>query len=282
VKRIVLHIGLEKTGTTSFQAYCAENRARLNGALYPVNPACFLDINHAPLAASYFSAAEASALAIAGRRAERRQAVAALKAEIGEAPTTLLSAEHFSSRFDPGRIAALRADLADYEVSIAVVLRDPQLRAISAYATAIASGRDTTLDAFVDELCGPANPYLRSRATLEAWSSVFGREHIIVFSYHEGGDIVPALFERLFPEAPREAGAARRNVSPSAEETERRRRANARGAPGRFAGRIAHRLTGGDAPGRRPTLSPEQSRRIAAAVAADLDWLKQEYGIAWA
>ena len=38
--RLVLHIGLEKTGTTSFQAFCAEHRPALaqSGVLYPVNP----------------------------------------------------------------------------------------------------------------------------------------------------------------------------------------------------------------------------------------------------
>ena len=83
MSRLILHIGLEKTGSTSFQAYCTENRQRLAavGALYPANAACFLNFNHAPLAASYFTAEEAEALAIAGRSADRAEAIAALKAD---------------------------------------------------------------------------------------------------------------------------------------------------------------------------------------------------------
>ena len=113
MKRLVLHIGLEKTGTTSFQAYCTEHRAALlkAGALYPANPACFLRDNHAPLAASYFSDAEAKALLIAGRRVDRSEAVSALRREIeaADAPLTLRTewrSEHPPPDLD--RIPALR------------------------------------------------------------------------------------------------------------------------------------------------------------------------------
>ena len=101
---------MEKTGTTSFQSYCVANRARHaeRGVLYPTNPLCFADDNHAPLVASYFSAAEAVRLAIGRRRADRGAAVDALKAEIDGAPTALISSEHFSSRFDAECIAADR------------------------------------------------------------------------------------------------------------------------------------------------------------------------------
>ena len=275
----MLHIGLEKTGTTSFQAFCADHRRDLaaRGALYPANPACFLHINHAPLAASYFSAAQARALLIAGRRVDRAQALAALSAEIetADAPLTLLSAEHFSSRFDPGRIAQLGADLAGFDASVAVVVRPPLARARAAYATTVASGRAITLDAFVDELCRPDNPYLRFRATLEPWANVFGRERMIVVAYREGEDIVAALAKRLLPEGARPAGDYRRNVSPSRGETERRRRANAGGVAGLWARLFS-------SPDRAAALSPDHIRRIEAATAADLAWLESAYGVALA
>ncbi len=280
MKRLLLHIGLEKTGSTSFQAFCADHRERLRrlGVLYPVNPACFLKINHAPLAASYFSAADAQALLIAGRRADRAAAVAALKVEMeaADAPQSLVSAEHFSSRFDPGRIAQIAADFSGYEVAIVAVVRHPQARATSAYATTVASGRTLSLDAFIEELAEASNPYLRCRATIEPWASVFGRERMIVVAFHEGEDIVTSLAQKLFPGAPT-AGAYRRNVSPSAAETERRRRANA-GAWRRLGGRLARLF--GAAPGtERLSLTSDQARRIEAITADDLAWLKQEYGI---
>jgi hypothetical protein len=279
VRRLILHIGREKTGSTSFQAYCADRRERLAamGVLYPANSACFLRINHAPLAASYFSPAEAAALLIAGRRADRAQAVAALKAESEQAELTLVSAEHFASRFDPGRIAALAADLSEYETSIAVVLRHPLARALSAYATTVASGRDITLDAYVDELCKPDNPYLLNRGMLEAWSSVFGRDQMIVIAYREGEDIVPALVERLLPCAAAHAGSYRRNVSPPAAEIERRRRANSARLPA--LARYLSRLRGPRSEGVALTLSADQARRIEARTERDLYWLAREYGI---
>ena len=281
MRRLILHIGLEKTGTTSFQAFCTQNRARLAalGVVYPVAPDCFLEINHAPLAASYFSAADAARLLIAGRRADRARAIAALDAEVGEAPLTLLSAEHFSSRFDPTRIAALGADLSSFEVSVAMVVRDPAARAISAYATTVASGRDISLDAFVDELCSPANPYLRARATIETWARVFGLERMIVAPLREGDDIVPTLGACLMPGWPAEGGIWR-NAAPSAQEIERRHATNAMGAAGRLAERLTHVLR--QTPDfEQPALSPCQSRRIAAATADDLTWLQQQYGIAF-
>lgn len=279
MRRLILHIGLEKTGSTSFQAYCAENRERLAaaGALYPVHPACFLHDNHAPLAASYFSAEEAGRLAIAGRSADRAEAIAALKDESAGAELTLISAEHLSSRFDPARIAALAADVADYEASVAVVVRHPLPRALSAYATAVASGRALTLDAFVDELLAPGNPYLLSRRTIEAWSEVFGRDRMIVVAYAEGADIVPALAARLIPDPPDPCGY-RRNVSPPAAEIERTRRANDAPLPG-VAHLLARLHVGADGPAL--TFTPEQAERIVAHIAEDLDWLRREYGIAF-
>ena len=279
MRRLILHIGLEKTGSTAFQAYCAENRERLaaRGVLYPANPVCFLSLNHAPLAASYFSPEEAAALVIAGRRAGRAEAVAALKAESAGANLTLVSAEHLSSRFDPVRIAALAADFADYETSVAVVVRHPVARALSAYATTVASGRALTLDAFVEELLAPGNAYLSSRKTLEAWSHVFGRERMIVVAYVEGKDIVSSLAGRLLPDAP-EAAGRRRNASPPAAEIERLRRANEAPLPG-VARRLA-RLRGGSS-GPALAFTPDQATRIASHAAEDLDWLRREYGVAF-
>ena len=276
MSRLILHIGLEKTGTTSFQAFCADHRERLAalGVCYPRNPACFLGINHAPLAASYFTAAEAAALLIAGRRADRAEAVAALKVEMAGAPLALLSAEHFSSRFDPGRIAALAADVAEFDVAIAVVVRSPLARAVSAYATTVASGRDIALEAFVDELCEPGNPYLRCRATIEAWSGVFGRERMVVLAHREGGDIVAELAAKLLPAALGEAGGYRRNASPSAEAIERTRRAN-RGLWPALRARLSRRPRDSQ----KLRLSADQVRRIETQVAGDLEWLAGAYGV---
>lgn len=269
MRRLVLHIGLEKTGTTSFQAFCADNREAL-GALYPHHPECFLRLNHAPLAASYFSAEQAEALLIAGRRVGRAEAIAALRAEIeaADARLTLISAEHFSSRFDPDRIAQLGADLEGFDASVAVVVRHPLARARAAYATTVASNRAITLDAFIDELCQPSNPYLRCRDTLESWTNVFGRDRMIVVAYREGADIVATLAARLLPDIAISTGAYRRNVSPSGARTERRRRANA--GEGLWTRLLA------PAPA---ALSPDHIRRIEAATLADLAWLERAHGV---
>src|SRR6185437_1611149 len=185
--------------------------------------------------------------------------------------------EHLSSRFDAARIAALAADLADYEVSVAVVVRHPMARALSAYATTIASGRTLTLAAFVEELLAPDNPYLSTRRTIEAWSQVFGRERMIVVAYARGQDITSALLARLIPSAPPAIGGPRHNVSPAAAVIERLRRANEAPLPG-VARRLA-RWRGGARSGPALSFTPEQAARIAAATAEDLGWLRREYGV---
>jgi hypothetical protein len=123
--KVLLHIGSEKTGTTSIQHWAAANRAPLaaRGILYPVAPGeragARPEPNHVGLALAVSERArrsglvgmlglpDAAAAAAFGRRMERR-----LAEEIGAAGcgTLLLSNEHLSSRLrDEAEVAALRA-----------------------------------------------------------------------------------------------------------------------------------------------------------------------------
>ncbi len=285
--RLLFHIGLEKTGSTSFQKFCGDHRAllRRRGTLYPANSLCANAVNHAPFAASYFSAEDSRTLLIAGRRADRREAVAALKREIEDAApqATLVSAEHFSSRFSPERIDALAADFADRPCEIAVVVRDHAARALSAYATTIASGRSLTLNDFVAELCQPGNLYLRYRDTLAPWENAFGR--VRVLAYRERQDIVAELAEALLPAGVKGLSRYWLNASDSAAELERTRQRNAVG--NRLAGlarRLALRLRGQfrhgpESPESRPQLDENQRRRLEEIAAPDRAWLLDRYGV---
>jgi hypothetical protein len=53
--KVIFHIGLEKTGTTSFQRFCTRNARRLlkHNVLYPKRSSAFHALNHTPLTASY-------------------------------------------------------------------------------------------------------------------------------------------------------------------------------------------------------------------------------------
>jgi hypothetical protein len=293
--RIIFHIGLEKTGSTSFQEYCRNNQSEFlkDGALYPSNALCFSGANHAPLVASYFPEEVARRLLVRPWRADREAAVAAARREVETlAPNkVLISSEHFSSRFSPERIQRLADDFAWGDCRVAVVARDHFARALSAYSTTIASGRDLTLDAFVDELCRPDNPYLSHEETIGRWERVFGRERIQVIAYSEGRDIVETLVGELIPPRRRSHDSAtyRLNASPGASETEALRRINEDFVgPGRPRTRYGAVIARVRKAARKAAirasrdewrLTGDQWRRLDAVAAPDREWLERSHGI---
>src|ERR1700722_10965312 len=96
--RVIFHIGAEKTGTTSFQRFCWENRAELlgQGLLYPTASFAYgkMSRNHAPLVASYLTGAVAPDYSVANVWRTREETLGSLFAEIQRAAahSVLLSA----------------------------------------------------------------------------------------------------------------------------------------------------------------------------------------------
>jgi hypothetical protein len=199
--KIIFHIGLEKTGTTSFQSFCTDNRAllRRESVLYPTNNFGFSKNSHEPLVACYFPKNAASQLVMRSSRRDKAVILRSLNREIerASADTILISAEHFSSRFSATHIRQLAADFSDYDCQIAVVVRDHVARILSAYSTTIASGRYLTLQDFVDEICHTSNLYIRYRETISQWEDIFGAENMIVFPYREKYNVVELLAKSL-------------------------------------------------------------------------------------
>jgi hypothetical protein len=191
---IIFHIGIEKTGTDSFQRFCKENHRLLRqySALYPMNNLAFASYNHAALVACYLPYRDFS---IQARRRERADVVRSLRHEIDSsgASTVLLSAEHLSSRFGDAEIRQLASDFADYECRAAVAVRDHVARACSAYCQTIISGRFLTIDEFCSELARPDNKYARYRETIGPWEEVFGKDRMSVFVYARGQNIIETL-----------------------------------------------------------------------------------------
>ena len=144
--QIIFHIGLEKTGTDSFQRCCSENqRALLRlGVLYPVKGLAFAGHSHGPLAACYLAYPDLSV----GPARVRAEVLRSLRAEIDRVnpATVLISAEHFSSRFGDAEIEQLARDFTGYECKIAVVVREHVPRLHSAYAQWILAGRILSFD----------------------------------------------------------------------------------------------------------------------------------------
>jgi hypothetical protein len=200
---VTFHIGLEKTGTDSFQRFCTEHRVllRQHGVLYPTASLAFGQFNHEPLVACYLSYRD---LSIRSSRHNRLEVLRSLIAEVEDAKVEhlLISGEHFSSRFNELEIEQLAADFSGFKCRIAVVVREHRARLCSAYSQAVLAGRHMTLDEYCDEVLHPDNRYMRYAETIGAWEGVFGRQNISVFRHVGGQDIIPVLSEALFPSSP--------------------------------------------------------------------------------
>lgn len=98
-RKVIFHIGLEKTGTTSFQSFCTRNLTELlrHSVLYPTYNFAFFGNNHDPLVASYFPKNAASQLGMRSSHWEKETVFRSLTSEIERASTdtVLISAEHF-------------------------------------------------------------------------------------------------------------------------------------------------------------------------------------------
>ena len=204
MRTAILHIGTEKTGTTTLQHFLAENRARLaasgfaypssagvldsrNLVLYALDPARCDDI-HLPL----------GLLNRGDRVAFGAAFAAAFASELESLPsrthTVVLSSEHCHSRLvEPAEIARVAALLAHHvdRVEVLVYLRRQDRVAVSLHSTALKAGQ------IARPLLPPteeSNPYYNYAALLERWSTAFGQAQVKprLFEQHSfaGGSLI--------------------------------------------------------------------------------------------
>jgi hypothetical protein len=196
--KIILHIGLERTGTTSLQQFCTDRRRELRKAsiLYPTKNLAFARINHAPLAGCYFSE-DPEDFTVVAPPAQKKAVLASLFGEIDAsgADITLISSEHLSSRLRAPKIMDLAADLARYDCRIAVAVRDHLPRFFSAYSNHVISGGATTLEDYADLVLGPERLDTRYAETIALWERAFGRENIKVFAYDRRQDALRTILD---------------------------------------------------------------------------------------
>ncbi len=227
-RRCILHIGTEKTGTTSLQRFLALNRVKLLAqgvfvplSLAPADPEGSL--NHSDLAAlalADWRLDDALRLARGVSNAPslarfRGQAAAALAAEFATVPpeytTLLLSSEHCHSRMQLlHEIAALHGFLAPWVESFEVVvyLRPQHELAMSQYAMHLLSGQqDAEMLPALPYPAGYALPrvtdpvYFDYAGLLSRWAAIFGRDAIrpAIFGAEDlhGGDVIDDFCHRL-------------------------------------------------------------------------------------
>jgi hypothetical protein len=198
--KVIFHIGLEKTGTTSFQYFCTRNARRLikHNVLYPKRSSAFHVLNHAPLTASYLQSESPGDFFLRFTIASS-EIVKSLKREIeaSGAETVIISSEHLSSRFRAPQIEKLAEDFNEYECHVVIALRNHLSRFFSSYSTHVMSGSDQTLDEYAQMVLIPDNLYMRYADTIRLWEASFGSGNVIVFDYNESSDVIYSLLSKI-------------------------------------------------------------------------------------
>lgn len=202
-----LHIGTEKTGTTSVQRFFKVNRGLLarHGVLYPETPG---KSNHTGLAAAAQSVAKHGPLRRSlGLRSEeealahRKQLLEGLAREIAERPYALavMSGEHCSSRLlEDDEVRWLKDELSRFfdRIHIIIYIRRQDDYLLSTYSTSIKSGSTAQLGL-------PPERAIENRYdhwdVLERWSRVFGRANVTCRKFErkalKNGDIVDDILD---------------------------------------------------------------------------------------
>lgn len=196
MKRIILHIGTEKTGTTSLQTFFTLNQNRLSdhGIWYPHSESldyCHRNA-HFPLAAALLQKCPDFVTREKHFDANRLYATLLDDFDARKEGVLLLSAEHFSSRCShPERLSALRMLFRDYPVDIIVYVRPQHEMLLSAYSTYLRSGGQKSLEKVSKEKWLKRDAiYFNHLRLIERWWQAFGQEavNIRLFQQSKSGN----------------------------------------------------------------------------------------------
>ena len=167
-RRLILHIGHPKTGTTSIQTFLVTHRTALERHGVYVPRSGWIEGAHHGLAENYFS--------VRRLPSQTSDHLFALERELTEtqAPTVVLSSEAFIQE-NPARLAALFRPR--FDVFIVYYVRRQDLAAQSVYAQRVRSE--------IQRECGTISEKLyhfvpRYRLHLDRFAAVFGTDHCLL------------------------------------------------------------------------------------------------------
>ncbi len=201
---VFLHIGSEKTGTTSIQSFFTQHAGHFarHGVLYPTS----LHAEHAPRHSGVSTLAlDGSQLHLGHKECGvfdadeiprfREQFIADLQQTLSASPCerAILIDETCSTRLEThAEVARLERvlDVVADKVTVVLYVRNPIELAESKYATAVAGGFHVQFPRVI-----PASERrsLDQHAVARLWSDVFGRDNLVVRHYRsarQGGDSI--------------------------------------------------------------------------------------------
>lgn len=184
MKTAYIHIGHEKTGTTTLQIFLQKNSDALtqNNLVYlgDGNSAYMHGIGHFPIVASFYE--KCPNFIPSEKHKPSSEVLEALSKDADETEhDIILSCEHFSSRLTKLEdIERLKKALSDRQVKIICYIRRQDEQAVSLYSTLVKGGHT---DPFSLNDVKPENRYFDYSRILKDWATVFGSENMIVRDY---------------------------------------------------------------------------------------------------
>jgi hypothetical protein len=189
-----LHIGTEKTGTSTLQAFLDQNREGLRKSGFAFTQSAGRRNNMNLLVAAYKLERRDDLTSTAGVQSNeelldfQEKTIAGLRAELAEmaCDNMIFSSEHIQSRLteiaEIHRLKDILLALGATDIRVVVYLRNPAEIANSLYSTLIKSGST------VKQPCAPQNSYFHNvcnhRGTLQRYASVFGQEALMPRLFH--------------------------------------------------------------------------------------------------
>jgi hypothetical protein len=291
-----LHIGTEKTGTTSIQNFLSKNRSRLKkqGIIYPRSPG---NQNHTDLTV-YALADErqsggirrhsgvASSEQLPGFR-DRLQAKLDSELQNSRASTIIFSNEHLSSRLaneiEIARVKEL-CERCAAQTKVIVYLRNQVDYIVSSFGTTVKSGSTRKFPFPLNKRRIRTMDYM---ALLEPWRKIFGRGNMIVRRFDPSdfveGDLLLDFAEQIPFDSSGFIRSEPRNEALSARELAFLREFNARvprwvdGEQNPARGNVVAALVRSSDSSSRLTVSPEIAEAIMAQFEESNRRVSKEY-----
>lgn len=207
-KRLYIHIGAHRTGTTAIQSMLARNRGALATAGLDYVNYCLLGTSHSPLALCLPSLRHAMVSQLRGRNHTFDDSMyiaysgpPASKIYTGfvdyirkvKSPKLLISSECFSEWLDPADLAA-HLSYQGLEIQILLSIRRQDRWIESIYSQVV---KDQGLR-YSESLEGlPQWGMLDYLSQVDAWASAFGR-HAIKLGFYQEQEPLSALFDKFF------------------------------------------------------------------------------------
>jgi hypothetical protein len=186
MKKVILHIGTEKTATKSLQQFFSLNYIQFKkaGIWYPCSTRleyCHGNA-HFPLPASLFHDCPDFVPHYKHFNPDSLFSKLVRDFRSRDEQTALISSEHFSSRCSQiEEIKKIFHYLEGFDVRIVVYIRPQQELLISAYSTYLKNGGKEALHEIVREKCLTAGiSYFNYRLMMKPWWDVFGKNRITV------------------------------------------------------------------------------------------------------